>query len=272
MHRDLNPPATNPKQPKNWPLAKHKRQISGTPKRPLFEAFSMGEKGGTTYINTDSSSQILTNLIQLFSGSPHLISTLISQKKNVSDSRKIMRSVPSISMKDLANTEQTFLEHYERFNDAIFRYIFLKVSDREKAIDLTQETFTRCYEYIQRGTEIEHMKSLLYRIAHNLVIDSYRKHKESSLDGLLEEGFDYGDDAEKTLESQIDGTKVLDIVETLPEKYRDVIIMRYVEDMSVKEIARIVGETENTVSVRIHRGLEQIKKIVSAQEDGSVQS
>ncbi len=169
-------------------------------------------------------------------------------------------------MKDFVTKEQVFLEHYDKWNDAIFRYILLKVSDREKALDLTQETFTRCYEYVKKGTEIEHMKSLLYRIAHNLVVDSYRKHKESSLDNLIEEGFDYGDNAEEKLEAQIDGTRVLDIVKTLDEKYREVIMLRYMDDLPVKEIAKIVGESENTISVRLHRGIEQLKKIIGDKE------
>ena len=54
----------------------------------------------------------------------------------------------------------------------------------------------------------------------------------------------------------------IEAIEALDQKYKDVIFMRYVEDMSVKEIARVLKNNENTISVRIHRGIERLKKIL----------
>jgi RNA polymerase sigma-70 factor (ECF subfamily) len=155
-----------------------------------------------------------------------------------------------------------FLKAYDELHDAIFRYIVMKISSRERAVDLVQETFTRTWEYITRGETIDNLKSLLYRIAHNLVVDEYRKRKESSLDNLLEEGFDYADQSIRSPETSFDAERVIMLARTLDDKYRDAVLMRYVDDLSIGEIATILGESENNVSVRIHRGVQKLKEIL----------
>ncbi len=158
-------------------------------------------------------------------------------------------------------TQEMYLESYEKYNDAIFRYCLFETSNREVAIDITQDTFVKVWEYVVAGNTIENMRAFLYRVAGNLVIDYRRKKKSVSLDTMLDDGFDVGHhELPKTID-QIDGEGVRKIVNAIPEKYRDVIIMRFIEDMSVKEIATITGESENNISVRIHRGLEKIKGI-----------
>lgn len=154
------------------------------------------------------------------------------------------------------------MKAYDELHNALFRYIVLKISPRDRAVDLVQETFTRAWEYVARGEEIGSMKSLLYRIAHNLVVDEYRKKKESSLDSLLEEGFDYSDVSHDTMTDKIDGKAVVALARKLDDKYRDAVIMRFVEELSVKEIAEILGESENNISVRIHRGLEKLRDLL----------
>ncbi len=155
---------------------------------------------------------------------------------------------------------------YDEYSQAIFRYIFLKISDRERALDLSQETFTRAWESIIQGTHVINMKAFLYRIARNIVIDEYRKKKSESLDALFEEGYDFRDTKAPEVIDQIDGGILLKQLEGLEEKYRDVLMMRYVEDLSIKEIARITGEAENTVSVRIHRAIAKARTLFNQPE------
>ena len=166
-------------------------------------------------------------------------------------------------MKNVSNRQKKeFLKAYEELNDALFRYVALKISPRDKAVDLVQETFSRAWEYLAKGEEIRSMKSLLYRIAHNLVIDEYRRKKESSLDEMIDEGFDYGENPQSTFEGTFDGKQIIELAKTLDEKYRDAVIMRFVDDLSVREIADALDETENNISVRIHRGLEKLKSLL----------
>lgn len=157
---------------------------------------------------------------------------------------------------------QQFEKAYDDFSDAIFRHCWFKIGDREKAKDLMQETFTRSWQYIAQGTPVANLKSFLYRVANNLIIDEYRKKKELSLDGLMAEGFEPGFDEIKTTEQSIDAKLVLNVINQLDDKYREAVLMRYVDELSPKEIAEITGEDENNISVRIHRGLKQLKEIL----------
>ena len=152
------------------------------------------------------------------------------------------------------------MECYEAHSDSLFRYCLYKTSDREKALDLTQDAFMKTWEYIEEGNKVKNLKSLLFTIANNLIIDFYRKKKTVSLDSILEEGIDFRDESYKDKVHEYDIELVKSLLEDLDESYKDIIIMRYIEDMSIKEIAKILGETENNISVKIHRGITKVKE------------
>ena len=165
--------------------------------------------------------------------------------------------------------EQNFLKSYDEFGDAIFRYCLIQTSDRELARDLTQDTFTRIWEYFQKNKEVENIKAFLYRIATNLIIDYRRKKKPSlSLETMMEEGFDVTSprDQKEILETSFDSEKVVEALNKLDDKYRETLTLRYIEDLSLKEISQITGERENSISVRIHRGLEKLKKVLEVNQ------
>jgi len=162
-------------------------------------------------------------------------------------------------------SEQEFLDAYDAYADAIYRHCYFRVHDSERARDLMQDTFTKTWRYMQEGNKVNNLRALLYKVANNLIIDNSRKHRESSLDDMMEEGFDVEvNDKEKT-ERALEIKQVHKFFEQIDKKYRDVIVMRYVDDLAVKDIATILGETENTISVRVHRGLRQVRKLLHAQ-------
>lgn len=162
--------------------------------------------------------------------------------------------------------EHEFLLAYESHADELFRHCLFRISDRERAKELAQETFMRAWEYLAAhpGEQVLNMRALLYRIARNLIIDEYRSHKRynQSLDELTEEsGFEVSDDrAHKAIEQGAEMSRVLALMDELPNATREVLALRYNDDMPVKEIAELLGETENVISVRIHRGLAALKK------------
>ncbi|MBI3634201.1 MAG: sigma-70 family RNA polymerase sigma factor [Candidatus Yonathbacteria bacterium] len=161
--------------------------------------------------------------------------------------------------------EDQFLGWHNQFADAVFRHCFFRLSDREKAKDVTQETFVRLWEYISSGKEIENARALIYRIVNNLIIDEYRKKDTVSLDQMQEEtDFDRGYSTKEDIENKDDYARALEMVETLPAPYREVLVWRHIDGLSVKEIADIVGESENLVSVRIHRAIEKLKTLTRA--------
>jgi len=160
------------------------------------------------------------------------------------------------------NLNISFSKSYEEFSDAIFRYCLYQTSNREKALDLTQDTFIKTWEYISQGNKVDNLRAFLYKVAGNLIIDYRRKKKSDSLDQMTESGFDLKDttnEMEKT-ENIFEKDLALKVIEQLEEKYKDVLILRFVEDMSVKEIAKIMHQNENNISVRIHRGIQKLKE------------
>lgn len=149
---------------------------------------------------------------------------------------------------------------YEKYVDDIFRYMMFRLKNREKALDLTQEVFVRMWQsYLSKGKDIEFPKALLYKIAHNILVNSYeRDKKHDSLDDLTEEGFEVEDTSKN---DYFEVKDLHDALEKLPDKYSDLIMLRYIEGFSIKEIAEMYDESENVMSVRLHRAIDQLKKI-----------
>jgi len=174
----------------------------------------------------------------------------------------------------IESQEGSFLKAFDEYNDALFRHAVIRVSNREKAIDIVHDTYTKVWMYIRSGHEVDSYRSFLYKVLNNLIIDEYRKRKESSLDALLEiEGVDEGsfaDLSENTVEAlaaTIDGKKAFLLLEELPDVYKEVITFRFVDGLGPKEISDLIEESENVVSVRIHRGLKMLRdKIEKATE------
>ncbi len=169
------------------------------------------------------------------------------------------------------NPKTEFIEAYDKYSDALLRHCYFRLSDREKAVEIVQETFLRAWDYVAEGKEVTHFRPFLYRIASNLVVEEYRKRKTVSLDAFLEgEGHDEGmiaglrdDESTERLTDFLDGKRALEAVEKLPPSYREVIVLRYVDGLSPKEIAAYLKERENTVSVRIHRALAQLRDLLN---------
>jgi len=139
---------------------------------------------------------------------------------------------------------------------------FFKVSNHEVGQDLVQETFVKTWSYLVKGGKIEIMRAFLYHILNNLIIDQYRKHKTTSLDIILEKGFEpTADDDFSHLYNILDGKKAILLIARLPKKYQKVMRMRYVQDLTLKEMSIITGQSKNTLAVQIHRGLQILKTL-----------
>lgn len=162
----------------------------------------------------------------------------------------------------MKNSKKQFIEAYEKHSEALFRFCFFKLSDRERAKDLLQETFAKAWEYISKKGDVENIKAFLYKILSNLIIDEYRKRKPvDSLEDMKEIGFDPPSDDTASWMNRIDGSKAIILLRKIPEPYKSAIFMRYVQGLSLGEIAEVMEESENAIAVRIHRGLEKLKKL-----------
>src|SRR3989338_11119 len=161
-----------------------------------------------------------------------------------------------------AMSEDEFIAYYDEFADSLFRHCYFRVSDRERARDLVQETLTRAWAYLADGNRIEHIRAFLYRVADNLIVDEARKKRPLSLDQLRDEGFDPGEDRRAALTDRLDAAHLLRFLDALDFKHRELIVMRYVDGLGPKEIAEITGESENVVSVRLHRAVATLKELL----------
>ncbi len=158
-------------------------------------------------------------------------------------------------------TKELFDSLYDTHTDAIFRFCFFKTGDREIAKDLTQDVFVKVFNHIKKGEEIVNEKAFLYAIAKNVVIDFWRK-KKSVNEADLPEGFMNTVPSQSNTEVLAEYQIFLSLLDKLSPTDREVIILRYVEDMSSKDMAELLGERENTILVRISRATEKLKKMV----------
>ena len=167
----------------------------------------------------------------------------------------------------ISQLKKDFSKTYDEHSDAIFRYAYFKLSDTEKAKDVVQDTFVKFWEYISAESELQNVKALLYRIALNTIIDLYRKRKTFSLDTLAEDGFDPAYEPEKDVFERHEAEEVLKAINELNEDDRNIMFMRYVEGLSFDDIAEVVGERPNTVAVKVHRLLKQLRQSLNINGD-----
>lgn len=161
------------------------------------------------------------------------------------------------------NITEIFKKIYEEQSDPIFRFCLVRVSNREQALDITQETFLRLWKTLLLEKTVKNNRAFLFTVAHHLVIDWYRKKKSISLDSMLENEDSYDLLDEKTadnIEIVTEGRYVLNKISTLSKTYRDPVYLRFVEDLSPEEIGNILNISTNATSVRINRGLEELRK------------
>ncbi len=147
------------------------------------------------------------------------------------------------------------------FEKGLHSHAFFKVQNHAMSEDLVQDTFLKTWSYLVRGGKIDLMKAFLYHILNNLIIDHYRKRKTISLDNLLESGFEPSAGDSTRLFNILDGKAAVLLISRLPEKYRAVMRMRYVQDLSLKEMSILTGQSRNTLGVQVHRGLQKLKSL-----------
>ncbi len=148
--------------------------------------------------------------------------------------------------------------HYD-YQKGLNTHAFFKLHDRGIGEGLVQDTFMKTWSYLIKGGKIDVMKAFLYHILNNLIVDEYRKRKTTSLDVLLENGFEPSAGDSKRLLNVLDGKAALLLIQRLPRIYQKVMRMRYVQDLSLKEMSLITGQSKNAIAVQAHRGLEKLK-------------
>lgn len=155
---------------------------------------------------------------------------------------------------------------YDLYVEKIYRFILFKVSSVEIAEDLTSEVFLKTWEYINKTDKrVANLNALFYRVARNVVIDHYRAKKNESYDAddqLLENIMDKRNFVEE-LEIKMSIENLQQDLRKLKDGYREVLLLRFVEEYSIKEIAEILDKSTGNVRVLLHRAIEALKEITS---------
>lgn len=153
-----------------------------------------------------------------------------------------------------------------RYQNRLYRYLLRIVRERGTAEDLFQQTWLRVVENIRRYDPRRSFEAWLFSVAHNLAIDHVRRVKPASLDELTEDGTpnfegpaEGGPDAlERALEQERAGL-VITALEEQPAFYREVLSLRFEEEMKLDEIAMVLDVPLSTVKTRLRRGLERMR-------------
>ncbi|MBQ5894972.1 MAG: sigma-70 family RNA polymerase sigma factor [Bacteroidaceae bacterium] len=159
-----------------------------------------------------------------------------------------------------------------RHKDRLFNYIFFIVRSKEVAEDIFQETFVKAIVTLQQGryTNDGKFAAWITRIAHNLVIDQFRIERNENTVSNDETEVDLLNDAklaEGTIENRMVNEQVLKdvrmLVDELPDCQREVVFMRYYQDLSFKDIADITGVSINTALGRMRYAILNMRRIAA---------
>lgn len=166
-------------------------------------------------------------------------------------------------LSEMAEPEQKFSRIYDQYVDKIYRFVFLKVNSQEMAEDLTSKVFMKCWDVFRKDQDrIENPKAFLYQIARNIVIDHYREKGKARIVSA-----DYApqiaDPRTNFQERAIinaDLVKVKDAISGLNDDYQNVVIWHYLDDLSIKEVAKLLNRSEDATRVLLHRALSLLKQ------------
>jgi RNA polymerase sigma-70 factor, ECF subfamily len=170
----------------------------------------------------------------------------------------------------LKGDQDAFGEIVELYKDKVFQICYRMLGNRHEAEDMAQEAFVRAFVNIRSFNINMKFSTWLYRIATNLCIDRIRKKKpDVYLDAAVAgtDGLDmYSQVAADTVlpEDELESLALQETIQAeiskLPEKYRSPIVLKYIEELSLKEISEILDLPVGTVKTRIHRGREALRK------------
>ncbi|MBI4652812.1 sigma-70 family RNA polymerase sigma factor [Candidatus Kuenenbacteria bacterium] len=162
---------------------------------------------------------------------------------------------------------KAFEEIYNFYAPKIYKFIYFKVSLIEDAEDLTSQTFTKFLKYLTKKKTINNLQALLYNIAKNLIIDFYRQKKQVSLfddkikDQLVDEK-NLIENLNLTLDLAIDIKNIKKAIEKLDNEDKEIIILRFVNDLSIREISKILGKSQINIRVSLHRALKRLREMI----------
>ncbi|MGW8318244.1 MAG: RNA polymerase sigma factor [Candidatus Promineifilaceae bacterium] len=152
---------------------------------------------------------------------------------------------------------------YDEYQPLVYRYVARRVGDVDAARDLTAEVFQRLLQAVHRGYgPSENLRAWMYRTAHNTVVDHYRRQSHRNHLPLQDSVIAGGQDPARTAESQILAGQVREALSELTDDQQQVIGLRFLEGLSLQEVATITDKSVGAVKALQHRGLAALQRLV----------
>jgi RNA polymerase sigma-70 factor (ECF subfamily) len=159
-----------------------------------------------------------------------------------------------------------FGELYDFYLPRIYGFIYRRVQDRPVAEDLTSVTFQRALENVRRSDfRNDSFGGWLYRVASNAVIDHVRRDRRYASLSDFEGDQEPGDMALDTLAAALDRDQVRAALRSLPAAHRQVLVLRFYDDLDVPEMCAVLGCTREALAVRTHRALRALRLAVAKE-------
>ena len=154
-----------------------------------------------------------------------------------------------------------FGDLYSIYLDSIYRYVFYHIRDKMMAEDITQEVFLKAWNAIGscKGKE-QTFSSWIYRIAHNQIVDKFRSTPDLTTTEITVESLPGNIDVEKDAEIKLEWEQTLETISCLPEKQKQVVILKFIEGMDNREIEQITGNSQNAIRVLQMRALNTLRQ------------
>jgi RNA polymerase sigma-70 factor, ECF subfamily len=152
--------------------------------------------------------------------------------------------------------DKAFQELVEAEKERLYRMAYLYVKNESDAIDIVYETIYKAYISIKKLKETNYFSTWLTRILINTALDFIKKNKRVIPVEELERYGNYKNIEKLHIEERMD---LVDAIDQLEEKYKTVIILRYYNDLTIKEIAKILNYPEGTVKTNLHRAINQLR-------------
>jgi RNA polymerase sigma-70 factor (ECF subfamily) len=177
-----------------------------------------------------------------------------SQDMTVPDEHELLRQASALDERALGTV-------FDQYYPVLYRYIYHHVRHVQSAEDLAADVFQRFLESIQKGKgPNRHLKAWLYRVAHNLVIDDSRRAVHRNHSQLDEEQLADEDEVSEQVQHLIQRQQAYSALDQLTEKQRQVITLKFIEGLTNREVARVLGMTVGTVKSLQHRGLASMQR------------
>ena len=169
--------------------------------------------------------------------------------------------------------QKAFTQLYEGHFDRIYRYVAFKIGDRMEAEDMTQLVFLKALQSISsfkwKGVPFA---AWLFRIAHNQIVDHLRKKKKQPLTLFDESLVSHGDgNPQLMMEHNLDIKQLVSATEQLTKAQREVISLRFAGELSIAEVANIMGKSQGAIKALQHSAIVALRRILSAGNNEEVQ-